>query len=112
MLQCSQAESETKLSLIIPQLLKHLVPAFLLKHQLIWWRNLLAFIVLLAQLSERGIDVILIDHDAGLGAAGFGAQLGAEAVEVEFAFLEVGVGLELVPAKVSQGRVDGVKEVL
>ena len=56
-------------------------------------------IVLFPELAQRGVYVVLVDHDAGLGAAGFRAQLAAQAVEVEFAVLEVGVRLQLVPAK-------------
>ena len=59
----------------------------------------IARVVLLAEFAQRGVDVVLVDHDAGLGAAGLGAQFAAQAVEVEFAVLEVGVGLELIPTK-------------
>ena len=60
-----------------------------------------ALLIFLTELAERLVDVVLVYHDAGLGAAGFGAQFAAQAVEVEFAVLEVGVGLELVPVNVS-----------
>jgi hypothetical protein len=57
----------------------------------------LDFLSRFAEFLERLVDMILVDHDTCLGAAGFGAELGAQAVEVEFAVLEIRVGLQLVP---------------
>jgi hypothetical protein len=86
------------------QLLEHIVPAVLLEHEVALTFRLrrtevvpLDFLSRLAEFLERLVDVILVDHDACLGAAGFGAELGAQTVEIEFAVLEVGVGLQLVP---------------
>lgn len=58
-----------------------------------------------AKFLERSIDVVRIDHDAALGTLCFGAKLGTEAVEVELAFLEVLVALELVPELVVSNEV-------
>lgn len=83
-------------------LLQHLVPALLLKHELMFVRRKRVArgrFVRLAEFAQRGVHVVLVDHDAGLGAAGFGAQLAAQPVEVEFAILEVRVGLQLVPRR-------------
>jgi hypothetical protein len=87
------------------ELLEHVVPALLLEHQVclvffLWWAKALSRVLgrRLAEFLERLVDVVLVDHDAGLGAASLGAKLGTQPVEVEFAVLEVRVGLELVPA--------------
>lgn len=62
------------------------------------------FLVASSQLSQSLVDVLLFDYKAGLGAPGFGAEFGAEAVEVEFAGLVGGVGLELGPGGVVRAR--------
>lgn len=89
------------------QFLEHLVPAVLLKDEvalaLDFWRDAAVardFLLRPAEFLERLVDVVLVDHDARLGAAGFGAEFGAEPVEVEFAVLEVGIGLYLVPGEI------------
>lgn len=89
------------------QFLEHLVPAVLLENEvalaLNFWRDAAVsrnFLLRPAEFLERLVDVVLVDHDAGLGAAGFGAEFGAEPVEIEFAVLEIGVGLDLVPGEI------------
>jgi hypothetical protein len=49
--------------------------------------------IFLTELAERRVNVVLVYHDTGLRAAGFGAEFATQAVEIEFAVLEVGVGL-------------------
>ena len=86
---------------------ENIIPALLLKHKLMFRverilshrLQISAGLILCAQFSERSVHVVLVDHDTRFRAAGFGAQFGAEAIEVKFPVLEVGVGLELIPAE-------------
>ena len=48
--------------------------------------------------------MILVDHNAGLGAMRFRLELRAQAVKIKGALLEVGVGLELVPGNLVSQR--------
>jgi len=88
------------------QFLEHVVPAVLLEHEValaFWLRRAevvpLDFRPRFAEFPKRFVNVVLVDHDAGFRAASFCAELGAQAVEVEFAVLEVGVGLKLSPVQ-------------